>query len=153
MNNLIAIISYIANRGTELKNKFTDASSAPVEFACIFCQSDEEYIRFTNSVEMLGKIVEKTQSGFTYLLDKPIDTVSGPLRLIKIRKPDPKRNERGDVDFNTDYTNFKEKYQNDPRFELVKQETFEMFRLSDPDFNVMACFSGTPKSKSLGIML
>ncbi len=153
MNNLIDTVIYIVNRSAELKNKFTGELSAPVEFACIFCQNEEEYKQFTSSVEVLGKIVEDTKSGFTYLLDKPINTVAGPLRLVKIRKPDTQRPERGDADFNTDYKNFKEKYQNNPRFELIKRETFAMLRLSDPDFDVMACFSNIPKSKDLNIKL
>src|SRR3989344_3684572 len=94
----------------KLKNKFTDASSAPVEFACIFCQSEGKYELFTNSIKPLGKIVEDTKSGFTYFLDKPISTISGPLRLVKIRKPDIKFSQRGDADFNTDYKKFKNTY-------------------------------------------
>lgn len=145
--------NYIVTRNTELKNRHTDASSAPVEFVCIFCQNEEEYKQFTNSIETLGKVVERTQSGFTYLLDKPIITVAGPLRLVKIRKPDPYRTERGDADFNTDYKNFKKRYQSNPGFELVKRKSFEMLRLSRPNFDVMACFSSIPKSKELRITL
>ena len=152
MNNLIKTINYIVSRCIELKNKFTDELLAPVEFACIFCQNEEEYNKFTNVIEKLGKIVEKTPSGFTYLLDMPLKTIAGPLRLIKIRKPDF-RLERGDADFNTDYKKFKNRYQRDPRFELVKYKTFEMLRFSDPEFDVMACFSNVPKSKNLGIKL
>ena len=85
MKNLIKTVTYIVNRSTELKNKFTDELLAPVEFVCIFCQNEKEYKQFTSSVEILGKIVETTQSGFTYLLDKPINTISGSLRLVKIR--------------------------------------------------------------------
>ena len=103
MDNLISIISYIVSRSAELKNKFTDVSSAPVEFACIFCQSEKEYKEFTNSIEKFGKIVERTQNGFTYLLDKPVETNAGSLRLVKIRKPDARFTQRGDADFNTNY--------------------------------------------------
>lgn len=152
MKNFIKTVTYIVDRSMELKNKFTDELLAPVEFACIFCQNEEEYNKFTNVIEKLGKIVEKTPSGFTYLLDIPLKTIAGPLRLIKIRKPDF-RLERGDADFNTNYKKFKNRYQRDPRFELVKYKTFEMLRLSDPKFDVMACFSNIPKSKDLGITL
>lgn len=151
MNNLITTINYIVSRSTELKNKYTNATSAIVEFACIFCQNEEEYKQFTNSIETIGKIVERSQSGFTYLLYNPLSTVAGPLRLVKVRKPDPNRSERGDADFNTDYKNLKKIYEGDPKFEVIKREKFEMLRLSDPDFNVMACFSSVPKSKELGI--
>lgn len=153
MNDLIKIVQYIVSRSSELKNKFTDASSAPVEFACIFCQDDKEYKQFTSSIEISGKIAETTQSGFTYLLNKSIETTAGPLRLVKIRKPDAKHSARGDADFNTDYENFKKKYQKSPKFELIKREAFEMLRLSDLNFDAMACFSNIPKSKVLGIEL
>jgi len=153
MKNLIKTVTYIVNRSTELKNKFTDELLAPVEFVCIFCQNEKEYKQFTSSVEILGKIVETTQSGFTYLLDKPINTISGSLRLVKIRKQNIQHTKRGDADFNTNYTNFKKKYQNNSRFKLVKRETFEMLRLSDLNFDIMTCFSNIPKSKNLGIKL
>lgn len=153
MENLISTINYIVSRSAQLKDKFTDVSSAPVEFVCIFCHNDEEYKQFTNPIEVLGKIVEETPNGFTYLLDKPIKTIAGPLRLVKIRKPDSNRPERGDADFNTDYKNFKEKYQNNFKFELIKRKTFEMLRLSDLNFDTMACFSNIPKSKDLRIKL
>ena len=153
MEDLITTVEYLVNRSTQLKNKLTSVSTAPVEFACIFCQNEEEYINFTKSIEKLGRIVQETQSGNVYLLDKPIQTKAGALRLIKIRKPDPERKERGDADFNTDYKNFKKEYQKNPNFELVKRQTFEMLRLSDPEFDVMACFSSIPMSKDLGIKL
>lgn len=153
MDNFLTTIHYIIDRSVELKNRFTDQSKTSVEFACIFCQNEGEYKKFTNLIENLGKAVEETQSGFTYFLDEPIKTIAGPLRLVKIRKPDLKRSERGDVDFNTDYHNFKKHFLMDPGFELIKRGTFEMLRLSNPNFDVMACFSNIPKSKDLGIKL
>lgn len=153
MNKLTITINYIVSHSTELRDRYTNASTAPIEFACIFCQNEEEYKVFTDSIKMLGKIAEETKSGFTYLLDEPLKTVAGPLRLVKIRKPDPNHTERGDADFNTDYKNFKDRYEKDPRFELVKRESFEMLRLSNPNFDVMACFSNIPKSKDLCIKL
>ncbi|MCX6706422.1 MAG: hypothetical protein NTV24_04995, partial [Candidatus Woesebacteria bacterium] len=59
----------------------------------------------------------------------------------------------GDADFNTPYLMFKEKYKNDPRFELIKKDSFEMLRLSDPEFDVMSCFSSVSMSKDLEINL
>ncbi len=153
MNKLIETITYIVNRSNELKDRFTNETVAPVEFGCVFCQNEEEYEKFTCSIQTLGKIIQTTQSGFTYLLDKPVKTVAGPLRLVKIRKPDTQRLERGDADFNTDYKNFKKRYQGNHKFELIKRDSFEMLRLSDPKFDVMACFSSVPMSKDLGIKL
>lgn len=151
VDELINTINYIVRRSAELKNTYTGAVAAPVEFACIFCHNEEEYRAFTREIEALGRVVETTPSGYTYLLSKPIATVAGPLRLVKIRRPDPKMTKRGDADFNTDYKDFKKRYGRDPKFERVMRPTFEMLRLSDPDFEVMACFSSIPKRKELGI--
>lgn len=73
------------------------------------------------------------------------------LKLVKIRRPDPLRKERGDADFNTNYPEFKRKYQHKPQFELVDRGNFEMLRLSDPKFDTMACFSNIPLSESLNL--
>jgi len=151
--NLEEIVSYIVNKSLDLKNKYTDEKTAPVEFACIFCQRDNEYQNLDRFVSELGSVVQETPNGKTYFLNKAIQTEAGPLRLLKVRKPDPTRKERGDADFNTSYLSFKGKYINNPRFELIKRDSFEMFRLSDPEFDVMSCFSSIPMSKDLGIDL
>jgi len=151
MEDLVKAAQEAVSKSNDLKNKFTYAIDAPVGFGCVFCQSEEEYKKFTDVITPLGRIVEDTPSGYTYLLEKPIDTVSGPLRLLKIRKPDPNRKERGDADFNTNYEEFSSKYQNDPRFKIVEHETFKYLRLEVPGFDTMACFSNIPKSKVLGL--
>lgn len=153
MNKVVPTVNYIVTRSVELKNTYTIELNAPVEFACIFCRSEEEYQAFTREIEALGKIVETTTSGYTYLLDKPIATIAGPLLLVKIRNPDPKISQRGDADFSTDYEDFKKRHGSDPKFEVITRPTFEMLRLSDSNFDVMACFSSIPKSKVLGIKL
>lgn len=150
-SSLEEVVKYIVGKSKDLKNKFTDEKAASVEFVCIFCQTEEEYQKLDNLTKSLGKKVQATPSGYVYLLHQPVQTEAGPLRLLKIRKPDSQRKERGDSDFNTSYAEFKQKYGSDPKFELIKRETFEMLRLSDSRFDVMACFSNTPLSKSLRI--
>jgi len=145
------IISYLVNKGTELIEKHTSETNLPIEFACIFCQNAKEYEEFTKIINDLGKIVQDTLTGYTYQLNKPIETVAGKLELVKIRKPDPTRKERGDTDFNTNYPEFKKKYQNRIGFELVERDNFEMLRLSDPNSDVMICFSNIPLGKSLNL--
>jgi hypothetical protein len=151
MDDLRTVVNQIVSKSVELKNKYTEEKTAPVEFACIFCQTDEEYKKFTDEVKELGKVVEDTPTGFTYLLSEPLQTIAGPLSLVKIRMPEKSRKERGDADFNTNYSEFKNKYLNQPNFELIKRDNFEMLRLSEPGNNVMVCFSNTPKSKLFGI--
>lgn len=48
-------IKHIVNRYKQLKNKFTNENSAPIEFACIFCQDEKEYSEFTKEIQSLGK--------------------------------------------------------------------------------------------------
>ena len=151
MNDLISIVNCLVDKSILLKDKYTDANDSPIEFACIFCQSDEEYEKLTTKIKALGKIAQKTNTGFTYLLKQPLETRAGFLSLVKVRKPDPLRKERGDTDFNTNYPEFKKKYGNRPNFELIERADFEMLRLSAPNNDVMVCFSSTPLSKVLSI--
>lgn len=153
MKNIVQIVKYVVKKSDELKKELPEVVSAPVEFACIFCQTEEEYKNFVDEITPLGEIVERTPRGNTYFLNNAIQTVSGPLRFVKVRKPDPLRPERGDADFNTNYEELNKKYKDDPRFELIERENFEYLRYSNPDYNVMACFSDIPKSKVLGISL
>lgn len=146
-------VGYIAEKSRELKDKYTNEPNAPIEFACIFCQNDAEYEEYSRQIKPLGKSVQDTSTGYTYLLEEPVKTKSGPLRLVKVRKPDPQRKEKGDADFNTDYRKLKETYLGKPNFELIVQGDFEMMRIFDTDFDVMTCFYNTPLSKILGISL
>ncbi|OGY31341.1 MAG: hypothetical protein A3A57_00750 [Candidatus Woykebacteria bacterium RIFCSPLOWO2_01_FULL_41_12] len=150
MKDLISIVNYLVDKSILMKNEFTDATDVPIEFACIFCQSDEEYKKLTAEIQKLGKVVQDTPTGFTYLLNQPLETEAGSLKLVKIRKPDPLRKERGDTDFNTNYPEFKKKYSNEQNFELIKRTNFEMLRLSVPNQDVMVCFSSVSLGRVLG---
>lgn len=145
------VVNYIIDHGIKLISKYIKKVNFSVEFACIFSQSKKEYEEFSKIIKKLGKIVQVTSTGYTYQLNKPLKTQVGILKLVKIRKPEPLRKERGDTDFNTNYPEFKKKYQNKPGFELIDRDNFEMLRLSDPNFDVMACFSNIPLRKSLNL--
>lgn len=151
MQGIIPIVKFLVNESILLKDKYTNSYSSSIEFACIFCQNKKEEEKLTKEAQLLGKVIQNTPTGFTYLLHQPLKTKAGLLRLIKIRTPDPSRKERGDTDFNIDYLDFKKKYHNKPNFKLIKREDFEMLRLSDPDYKVMVCFSNIPLSQTLGI--
>ena len=151
MKDLLSFVSYIVDKSIQMKDKYTNANDAPIEFACFFCQNDTEYKKLTAEIQKLGKVVQDTPTGFTYLLNQPLETKAGSFRLVKIRKPDPLRKERGDTDFNTNYPEFKKKYGKKPNFELIDRDSFEMVRLSVPNQDVMVCFSSIPLSRVLGI--
>lgn len=145
--NLEKIVLFIVSESVKLKNKYTDEIHAKVEFGDIFAKDITEYQQLTNTIGELGTIIYAGPTGDIYSLKKPIQTVAGNLQFIKIRKPDDKIHLRGDADFNTNYVRLKQKYQKHPNFELIVREKFEMLRLSDPNFDVMTCFSNIPVRK------
>ena len=136
----------------ELKNTHTTEQTAPVNYACIFAQTDEEYEELEKETVKLGKVVKETPMGNVYLLAEPIQTVAGPLKIVKIRKPDQNRPERGDADFTvSNYSEFKKKYLDQPGFKLITRPEMEMIELMDPKFNALAYFSHPTLAETLGI--
>lgn len=144
------VIQEVVRESAELKDKYTDKSNVPVNYAALFCQSDEEYKEFLNLANKLGKIYKITTTGPLFLID--LDTESGKLKLLKVRKPDETKKERGDADFTiTDYNTFKEKYLSKAGFSLIEREDFEMIELINSEFNVRVYFSNPPLDKQFGL--
>ena len=89
----------------------------------------------------LGSVVQETAMGPVFLIPALI-TVAGILRLLKIRRPDPKRPERGDADFTiVNYNLFKNKYLGKPGFSIIKRAEMEMIELNDQSYDVLAYYS------------
>ena len=141
-DQFISLIRTIVVQAKKLKDKHTDQVQALVNYACIFCQSGEEFEEFKNRAQELGEVIKQTSTGPLFYLNPPIQTISGPLRLLKIRQPDPTRPERGDADFTIDnHQRFKERYLNQPGFKLITRPEFEMIELMDSEFDVRTYFS------------
>lgn len=145
--NLEKTVIYIVGESVKLKNEYTDEIHAKVEFGDVFARDENEYQQLTDVINKLGTVVFSGPTGNIYSLKNPIETVAGNLYLVKIRKPENKLRFRGDADFDTDYPKLKQKYQSNFNFELIVRDKFEMLRLSDPDFDVMTCFSNIPVRK------
>lgn len=144
-------IQGIVEESTTLKNKHTDETNAVVNYACIFCQSEQEFKEYNNLAKEFGEIVKETSTGPLFKIS-PLDTISGKLQLLKIRSPDETRTEKGDADFTvSDYNSFKEKYLQKEGFSLIKREEFEMIELVDSKFDVRTYFSNPPLDEQLGI--
>lgn len=123
----------------------------PVNYACIFAQNNKEYDELVAAARQIGKPIKDTPTGSLFHI-RPIATIAGTLRLLKIRLPDPTRPERGDADFTVEnYAAFKKKYLGQPGFSLIPREGFEMIELVDPAFDVRAYFSHPPLDEQLGI--
>ncbi|MBI5467164.1 MAG: hypothetical protein HY975_03040 [Candidatus Kerfeldbacteria bacterium] len=140
-NELTIMTREIVSDAQALFRKHVNMLDVRVNYACIFSHTDEEYSTLDALAQQLGKVVEATPTGSVYQI-QPLDTVAGLLQLLKIRKPDSTRPERGDADFTvTDYSAFKVEYLGQPGFSLIERPDMEMMELVDPAFNVRAYFS------------
>jgi len=135
----------------ELCKAKTNQDQAPVNYACVFSQSEQEYETLLAVAKQLGKVVQETAMGPVFYIE-PLKTVAENLRIIKIRKPDEKRKERGYADFTVDdYATFKKTYLGKPGFGVIERPNMEMIELIDPDFNFIAYFSNPPLGKILNL--
>lgn len=149
--NLENLIANIVKESCELKNRYTAEIDASVNYACIFSQNSNEFAELKKLAGQISRVIEETPSGPLFQI-QALDTVSGLLRLLKIRNPDKTRPERGDADFTvSDYQAFKNKYLSQNNFKLISREKFEMIELMDPGFNVRAYFSNPTLEEQLGI--
>jgi len=150
-NELMTLIQDIVKQACKLKNKHTSEKSAPANYACIFSHTANEYETLIETTKTIGKIITETKTGPLFQIE-PLDTVSGKLRLLKIRAPDSTRTERGDADFTvSNYMEFKIKYLSKKRFKLIQRENFEMIELMDSTFNVRVYFSNPPLDQQMNI--
>ncbi|MFA6274293.1 MAG: hypothetical protein WC662_03975 [Candidatus Paceibacterota bacterium] len=143
------LIQNIVKKAEELKDKYTDQKNIPVNYACIFCQSEEEYNNFLAEAYKLGKVIEERPNSLLFKI-KPIETIAGKVQLLRIRKPDKTRPERGDADFTvSDYESFKEKYSKESGFSIIPRDNFEMIELYKKGENVRVYFSHPELTKRL----
>jgi len=149
--NLKKQVQEIVKKSCELKDKYTGEFNALVNYACIFSQSQEEFETLIKVTNKIGKVVEETPSGPLFHITS-INTISGDLKLLKIRKPDKTKPERGDADFTIlNYFDFKDKYLSKEGFKLIERKDFEMIELMNSDFNVRVYFSNPPLDVQLNI--
>ncbi len=144
-------VKSIVEKATALKNKHIDDKNTPVNYACIFSQSKEEYGELLEVTKKIGKVIKETPTGLLFHIE-PLQTVSGVLKLLKIRIPDPTRPERGDADFTiSNFPEFEKKYLSKPGFKLIQKEDFYMIELMDSNFDVRAYFSNPPLDEQLDL--
>jgi len=151
MMNLKQRVQLIVQKATILKDTYKIGKHIPVNYACIFSQSQQEYDDLLKEAHKMGKVVKETPTGFLFHI-KPLETISGVLKLLKIRIPDKTRPELGDADFTVlGYEEFKQKVLGRKEFTLIPREGFEMIELMDPKFDVRVYFSNPPVGVVLGI--
>lgn len=151
VDDLKSIVKEIVKQATILKDKYIEYKEVPVNYACIFSQSKEEYQELLEVTNVIGETIKETPTGPLFKINA-LDTISGSLKLLKIRLPDPTRLERGDADFTIDnFKEFEDKYMSKPQFKRMDKPDFYMIELMDSDFDVRAYFSNPPLDKQLNL--
>jgi len=152
-NTLTDKVKQIVSSAKDLKDKhIVELKDIPVNYACIFSQNESEYTELDAAAGKMGTIIKNTPSGALYHIE-PIDTVAGKLQLLKIRKPDATKPEKGDADFTVpDFEEFKQKYLNKKGYQLIPKDGFVMIELMDPEFDVRVYFSNPPLDKQFNLI-
>ncbi|HHT9116067.1 MAG TPA: hypothetical protein ACFYEL_06320 [Candidatus Wunengus californicus] len=151
IDDLKKLTQEIVAQARLLSAKHTSQRDAPVNYACIFTQSETEYEEMLDLARQMGSVVDNTPTGPVFRI-ATLSTEAGYLEVLKIRRPDPKRPERGDADFTvTDYKVFKKTHLGKPGFSLIEREKMEMLELIDPSFDVLAYYSHPTLAEVLGI--
>ncbi|MBU6390495.1 hypothetical protein KGQ31_03015 [Patescibacteria group bacterium] len=151
VGELTSLVKDIVAEAHKLSLAHTSEVDAPVNYACVFSRNPTEYEELVRAARELGSVAEETKMGPVFLIS-PIDTDAGRLQLLKIRRYDPNRLERGDADFTlSHYDKFKKEHIGVSGFRLIRRERMEMLELSDPSFNVLAYYSYPTLSEVLGV--
>ncbi|MFH0952182.1 MAG: hypothetical protein V1838_03240 [Patescibacteria group bacterium] len=136
-HDLEIIVNHIASQGLLAISQNTDEKDLLINYMGIFAKDDTEFMEMDDIVKTLGTPGDNTAtaSGSTYLLNEPFNTPAGPLKVLKIRRPDPTRPQRGAPDFRVkDYSSFKEKYLSSTgNFSLMIRKDYEMLELKGVD--------------------
>jgi hypothetical protein len=141
VDQLRELVQTIVSESQRLSVAHTKEANLPVNYACIFAQSKDNFELMVSLTKNFGKVVQETAMGPVFRIT-PLLTDAGPLRLLKIRRPDPERPERGDADFTvSDYEYFKRTYMGKPGWRLIERQDMEMLELKDPSFSVLAYYS------------
>lgn len=141
IDELKKLAQEIVAESRRLSVTYISEQQAPVNYACIFTQSEAEYKEMIKIASQLGSVAQETAMGPVFHI-APLSTVAGTLRLLKIRRPDPNRPQRGDADFTiADFESFKKKYLGKSGFDIIKRPEMEMIELIDPSYDVIAYYS------------
>ncbi len=137
MEQLEKIVNYIVIAGLKAIKSNTKNEKATLDYLAIFAKNQSEFQKLLSQTCQLGKEVDPKNNltGQTFLLKSPFQTPAGPLKVLKIRRPDPTRPQRGAPDFKVkNYQDFKKKYLvNGHNFSLVIRKDFEMIELKGID--------------------
>lgn len=150
-NPIAKIILEIIQLADVVIKKYIDEELV-LDYVDIFPKSEEERLNLLEEINKLGKQISSTKTGPIYLLDEPIQTKYGNLKLVRVRIYDNQKTQRGAPDFKVkDYAKFKEKYLGKDFFNLIERKEYEMLELDIKNSNVLIYFPSETLAESLGL--
>ena len=116
-----------------------------LDFMDIFPKSQIERTEIEIELRQKAKCIEKEEKGEYYLLNTPINTILGVLRVVKLRIFDNKKNKRGTMDFKSSY------YEQIKKIVRGKKDVYIISKSKDelieiPIGDNFIYFSNSPKS-------
>lgn len=149
------IINYIAQQGLKtIKENTSNEQQAALDYLAIFSKDEDECKGIDRVLEPIGEDVDKevSKTGRTFKLFEPLTTPVGPIYLLKVRRPDPTRPQRGAPDFRVpSYDQFKEKYLKDGgNMTLMIRSAYEMIEIKGVD--VLVYIPSHPLSERLEVV-
>jgi len=147
-----SIIDYIVNQGISLFEKYISEENLSMDFVDIFSKDEQEKEELLEIASQLGKIIDRPETGITFLLNSPYPTKAGELRLIKVRNPDKEKSQRGAPDFKVEnYNEFKDRYLNLENIKMIKRKDYEMLELRDDNYDILVYFPNKPLSEEFRV--
>lgn len=145
------IVNYIASQGLKAIKDNTDNEPSDLDYLAIFSKAENEYKDLDSFLDPLGQEIDKevSKTGRTFKLFEPLMTPVGLINLLKVRRPDPTRPQRGAPDFRVpNYNQFKEKYLiNGGNMTLMIRSAYEMIEIKGAD--VLVYIPNHPLSERL----
>ena len=112
-----------------------------LDFASIYSQSEEEFEKYTQELQLNGKVSLEKTTGNYYLLTVPLLTSVGIIHNCRVRKNPEGYKERGYIDFETvNHENFVKKYSTKDGFRIMPGDGTPMVELFDSVYDVRAYF-------------
>lgn len=152
--NLKHIAKQIVSASSPILDKYvTSKYKLKLDYVDIFPKSEEEHKELLEQLKSLGKPIWSGSTGKTYLLDEPIETDKGLLKLLRVRIFDnSKLAFRGHPDYavkKEEYDDFKDYLLKQENVNLMKRPEYEMVEIWDEDFDVAVYFPSIPLTEDV----
>lgn len=132
------ILAYIIKQGLSTITSCTSETQPRVDFVNIFSHDDGEFDELLTCLKDLAEptTTHTEGTGITFYFPDPLSTTAGPLQWVRLRKPDPRRPQRGGLDFKVEnYDAFKKECfsKNSGDYGLIIRTGFELVEIKGVD--------------------